>query len=119
MVLPFFITGIAFGALLESTVKFNFIYRHLNQGKLSILYATFLGGILPGCACATVPMAEGLRRRGAKIETLGAFMLTSPLLAPQTVILTYGFLGLKFTLARILFAIAGGLSMGLIFYILI
>ena len=118
MVLPFFIAGIAFGALLESTVKFNFIYKHLNQGKRSIIYATFIGALLPGCACATIPMAEGLRRRGAKLATLGSFMLTSPLLAPHTIFLTYGFLGLKFTLARIFFALSGGVMIGLIFHYL-
>lgn len=115
-ILPFFILGIIFGAFLESTVKFNFIYKYLNQGRRSILYGTILGGILPGCACATIPMAEGLRRKGAKMATIGAFMLTSPLLAPQTVILTYGFLGLKFTVARIIFSISGGIIIGLIFF---
>lgn len=118
MVLPFFIMGIAFGALLESTVAFNFIYRYLNSGKRSIVYAAILGGLLPGCACATIPMAEGIRRRGASIATVGAFMLTSPLLAPQTIILTYGMLGLSFTIARIVFALFGGILIGAIFHVL-
>ena len=118
VVLPYFIIGIVFGALLEAKLNFNIIYNYLNLGKKSIFIASILGAILPGCACATMPMAEGLRRKGAKMGTLAAFMFTSPLLAPQTIILTYGLLGPNFTIARITCALIGGCSIGLLFYFL-
>ena len=107
MVLPYFILGTGAGALLESKANFNLIYRFLGQGKKSIIYASFLGALLPGCACATMPMAEGLLRKGAKLSTTCAFILTSPLLAPQTIILTFALLGPSFTLARVLAGIGG------------
>ncbi len=118
MVAPFFILGISIGAILESTANFNFIYKLLGKGKRSILYASVLGGLLPGCACATMPMAEGLLRKGAKLSTACAFIITSPLLAPQTVILTFALLGPTFTFGRIIAGMAGGIGFGLLTYFL-
>ncbi len=114
MVLPYFILGIGAGALLESTANFDFIYKLLGKGRPSIAFASLLGAILPGCACATMPMAEGLLRKGAKLGTVCAFIMTSPLLAPQTIILTYALLGPSFTIARVIFALIGGIGIGLI-----
>ena len=114
MVLPYFLLGISAGAILESKTNFNFIYKVLGQGKKSIIFASVLGAILPGCACATMPMAEGLARKGAKLGTTAAFIMTSPLLAPQTIILTYALLGPQFTIARVIFSLMGGIGIGLI-----
>jgi len=116
IILPYFIVGISVGAILESTTNFDFIYKLLGKGRRSIIFASLLGAILPGCACATMPMAEGLLRKGAKLSTTCAFILTSPLLAPQTIILTYALLGPSFTIARIIAAIGGGIGIGLIAY---
>lgn len=118
MVLPYFIIGILFGALLESKANFNIIYKFLNRGKRSIFAGSILGATLPGCACATIPMAEGLLRKNARLATVVAFIFTSPLLAPQTIILTHGLLGLKFTIARIIFSLVGGISIGLLIHYL-
>ncbi len=62
-----------------------------------------------------MPMAEGLKKKGARLGTLAAFVMVSPLLSPQTVILTYAMLGKKFTLARIIFSLSGAIILGAIF----
>lgn len=114
-VLPYFIIGTSVGALLEVYLKPSIAYKYLHKGLLSVINATVLGAILPGCSCATMPMAEGLRRKGASLGTVGAFIMVSPLLSPITVILTYGMLGLKFTVARIIFSLTGAIMLGFIF----
>ncbi len=114
IVLPYFIIGITAGALLEAKANFDVIDKFLGKGKRSIVSASILGAILPGCACATMPMAEGLLRKGAKMGTVTAFIMTSPLLAPQTIILTFALLGPSFTIARVFFGLLGGISIGLI-----
>lgn len=114
-VFPYFILGAAFGALLEKYVKPNFVFRYLNKGFISIVNASILGAVLPGCACATMPMAEGLKKKGAGLGTLAAFIMVSPLLSPQTIILTYAMLGGKFTIARIILSLSGAIILGLIF----
>jgi uncharacterized membrane protein YraQ (UPF0718 family) len=114
-VIPFFILGSVFGAFLKVHLKPNFAFKYLNRGTSSVINASILGAILPGCACATMPMAEGLKEKGAKLGTTTAFIMVSPLLSPQTVILTYALLGLKFTIARIVFSFAGAIILGIAF----
>jgi uncharacterized membrane protein YraQ (UPF0718 family) len=60
-------------------------------------------------------MAEGLKEKGARIGTVAAFIMVSPLLSPQTVILTYALLGWKFSLARVVFSLAGAIILGIAF----
>lgn len=64
--------------------------------------ASLFAAVLPGCSCATGPMAAGLHRQRAKLGTVTAFLMMSPLLAPHTLLLTWGMLGWEFTVARVL-----------------
>ena len=113
-VFPYFLIGVASGAFIEAYVKTDTLIKYLNKGLGSVVNASILGAVLPGCACATVPMAEGLKAKGSNLGTVASFIMASPLLAPQTLILTYGLLGLKFTLGRLIFALAGAILFGFI-----
>lgn len=115
MVLPYFLGGAAFGAALDVFLKPEFALKHLKGGWLSMSKAAVLGMIMPGCSCATMPMAEGLRRKGADLGTVTSFLLASPLVSPQTLILTFAVLGWKFTLARALAALLGAIGVGALF----
>ncbi|MDP2923993.1 MAG: permease [Candidatus Omnitrophota bacterium] len=114
-VIPYFILGTAFGAILKSYLKPDFAFKYLNRGFFSVINASILGAVLPGCACATMPMAEGLKEKGAKLGTVASFIMASPLLSPQTVVLTYAMLGWKFTIARIIFSLTGAIILGIAF----
>ncbi|MHB0995837.1 MAG: permease, partial [Elusimicrobiales bacterium] len=74
-VLPYFLAGAAFGAALDVYVKPEFALKHLRGGWLSMAKASVLGMVMPGCSCATMPMAEGLRRKGADLGTVTSFLL--------------------------------------------
>lgn len=115
MVLPYFLGGAAFGAALDVFVKPEFALKHLGGGWLSMAKASILGMVMPGCSCATMPMAEGLRRKGADLGTVTSFLLASPLVSPQTLVLTWAVLGWKFTVARALAAFLGAVMIGAIF----
>ena len=114
LVAPYFLLGAVFGALFQTYIKPEFVFKYLNKGLFSIINASLLGAILPGCSCTTMPMAEGLKKKGASSGTVASFIMVSPLLSPQTVILTYAVLGLKFTVARIVFSMAGAIIFGII-----
>lgn len=113
-VVPYFVLGTVLGAWVDSCVKPSFAFRYLNKGISSVINAVLLGAVLPGCACATMPMADGLRRKGAGLGTVSAFIVVSPLLSPHTLILTYGMLGLKFAAARVVFSLSGAVLLGLL-----
>lgn len=115
MVLPYFLGGALFGAALDVYMKPEHALKHLRGGWLSMAKAAVLGMVMPGCSCATMPMAEGLRRKGADLGTVVSFLLASPLVSPQTLILTFALLGWKFAAARALAALAGAVAIGAIF----
>ncbi|MDD2806462.1 MAG: permease [Elusimicrobiales bacterium] len=115
MVLPYFLGGAAFGAALDVFLKPDFALKHLRGGWASLAKAAVLGMVMPGCSCATMPMAEGLRRKGADLGTVTSFLLASPLVSPQTLVLTWAVLGWKFTMARALAALLGAVMIGAIF----
>ena len=115
MVLPYFLGGAAFGAALDVYVKPEFALKHLRGGWLSMAKAAVLGMVLPGCSCATMPMAEGLRRKGADLGTVTSFLLASPLVSPQTLVLTFAVLGWRFAAARVLAAFCGAIGVGALF----
>ena len=118
IVLPWFIIGVAFGALLERYLNPDIAKRFLGKGLPSVINASLLGAILPGCSCATVPMANGLKQSGSSLATVTTFIMVSPLLSPHTLILNYGMLGWEFTIARIIFSLVGAVLLGVIISIL-
>ncbi len=115
MVLPYFLAGAALGAALDVFLKPEFALKHLRGGWLSMARASILGMVLPGCSCATMPMAEGLRRKGADLGTVTSFLLASPLVSPQTLVLTFAVLGWKFAAARAAAAFCGAMMIGGLF----
>lgn len=113
-VAPFFLLGAAFGAVLQTYLKADLISKYLARGNSSVINASILGAVLPGCACATMPMADGLKRQGANLGTVTAFIMISPLLSPITIAMTYGMLGWEITAARIVFPFIGSIIVGVI-----
>jgi uncharacterized membrane protein YraQ (UPF0718 family) len=111
--LPWFLGGAILGAAIEALLPSAWATRWLASPRASIFHATIAGAILPGCSMTTMPLAAALKRRGARLGTLTAFIMISPILSPETVILTAALLGAKFTVARILFPIISTLTMGL------
>ncbi len=114
IVLPYFALGVIIGAVLDRFLNPELTNKYLGKGLRSVVSASVLGAILPGCSCATVPMAEGLKRSGASLATVAAFILVSPLLSPHTLILNYGLLGWEFTLARVIFSLGAAILFGII-----
>ncbi|NOY89024.1 MAG: hypothetical protein GXO93_06495 [FCB group bacterium] len=114
-VFPYFLIGTIVGALLEVYLKPEMATKFLGKGTRSVISASVLGAVLPGCACATIPMAKGLKTSGARLGTVGAFIMVSPLLSPHTLFLNYGMLGMKFTVARIIVSMVGAILLGIVF----
>jgi uncharacterized membrane protein YraQ (UPF0718 family) len=111
--LPWFLGGAILGAALEAFLPTAWATRWLDTPRASILHATFAGAILPGCSMTTVPLAAALKSRGARLGTLTAFIMISPILSPETIVLTAALLGTKFTIARIVFPVVLTVLMGL------
>ena len=119
MALPFLAIGIGVATIVERYFTESIFVKIIQKGKRSIFTAACLGALLPGCACATIPMAHTLKKKGLNLSAITTFIMISPLLGPHTIIFTYGLLGLKFTVARIVTAFIGAIFTGFFFYLFI
>ncbi len=86
---------------------------------LSYAVASVSGSILAVCSCTILPLFMGIYRRGAGLGPAIAFLYSGPAINVLSIILTARILGWELGLARaigaILFSIAIGLIMHLIF----
>jgi uncharacterized protein len=114
-ILPFFIAAVLLSSVLETKLNSEKILAPFIKGKFAVIWTCLLGGILPGCACATVPLAKSLKTKHAGLGVTACFLIVAPLLGPHTILLCYGFLGFKFTIWRIITALLGGIVMGYLF----
>ena len=114
-VAPYFVAGTALAAAIEVFVDSDKLLARMGNGPMAVVLAAMAGGLLPGCACAAMPLAAALITAGAGLGVTTAFLMAAPLLSPQTVVLTWAMLGPKFALSRVFFALAGAIATGLIF----
>ncbi|SOE02240.1 permease [Blastococcus haudaquaticus] len=86
--LPFLVLGVLVSAAV-SLVPASFFERALPRSAvLAVPVAGAAGAVLPGCECASVPVAGGLVRRGVAPAAALAFLLSAPAINPVVVIAT-------------------------------
>jgi uncharacterized membrane protein YraQ (UPF0718 family) len=112
MAAPYLLVGVVVGALFDRYFRIELVEKFFLKSKFSILIATLLGSMLPGCAMTTMPMALSLRKKGVALSTLATFIFVAPLLSPHIMILSWGVLGTEFTVARLVFSVVGALFLG-------
>jgi uncharacterized membrane protein YraQ (UPF0718 family) len=81
--LPFLVLGVVLSAIIAVFVPATFFARILpKQPALAVPVAGVAGVILPGCECASVPVAGALVRRGVTPAAALAFLLSAPAINP-------------------------------------
>lgn len=81
--LPFLVFGIALSAGLAAFVPAHVWHRILPRNTAaSVPVACSAGLVLPGCECASVPVASGLIRRGVAPAAALTFLLAAPAINP-------------------------------------
>lgn len=92
------VLGILAGVLIE---KYFFkIKRFYPKNQiLAFLY----GAILPVCSCGVIPLIESTQKKSS-LKVIIAFIITTPLLNPYIISVSYAVIGLKYTILRILFS---------------
>jgi len=114
-VLPFLAIGFLLSGLIHEFVPSRWVEKHLGGGGMKpILYSTLIGTILPICCLGSLPVAVSLRQKGARLGPVLAFLVATPATSITALLVTYGLLGLKFTIFIFFAVIAMGLIMGLV-----
>ncbi|MEU6084373.1 permease [Streptomyces sp. NPDC047108] len=81
--LPFLVLGVLLSAVIAVFVPPSFFTRALpRRTALAVPAAGMAGAVLPGCECASVPVAGSLVRRGVPPAAALAFLLSAPAVNP-------------------------------------
>jgi uncharacterized protein len=81
--LPFLVLGVVLSAVIAVFVPPAFFARALpKRTSLAVPVAGVAGVVLPGCECASVPVAGALVRRGVTAPAALAFLLSAPAINP-------------------------------------
>jgi uncharacterized membrane protein YraQ (UPF0718 family) len=81
--LPFLVLGVLLSAVLAVFVPPSFFARALpRRPALAVPVAGMAGVVLPGCECASVPVAGALVRRGVTPAAALTFLLSAPAINP-------------------------------------
>ncbi|GAA3779335.1 permease [Streptomyces chiangmaiensis] len=113
--LPFLLLGTALSGAINAFVPERVFSRALpRRPVLAVPVAGVAGVVLPGCECASVPVANSLIRRGVTPAAAFAFLLSAPAVNPVVLTATaIAFPGSPaMVLARLLASLATAAAMG-------
>ncbi|WP_106971132.1 permease [Streptomyces sp. NRRL F-525] len=112
---PFLLLGTVVSAAIGAFVPERVFTRLLPRNQaLAVPIAGAAGAVLPGCECASVPVASSLMRRGVAPAAALAFLLSAPAINPVVLVATsIAFPNQpKMVLARLVASLATAVVMG-------
>jgi uncharacterized membrane protein YraQ (UPF0718 family) len=87
--LPFLVFGVTLSAGITAFVPPEFWTRALpRRASAAVPIAGLAGAVLPGCECASVPVAGGLMARGVAPAAALTFLLAAPAINPVVLVAT-------------------------------
>ena len=117
--LPYVVVGVLASEALRYTQVAPLLERGCRRHPaVAIPLAAALGIVSPLCTYGTVPLVLQLLRAGVPVAPLATFLSASSLMNPQLMIITWGGLGAKMALARLLAVFVFGLVFGAIVHAL-
>jgi len=89
------VVGVFFARLLA-----GWFHRYGGWYPRRPITAFLYGSLLPVCACTAIPLTRAMRGK-LPLRTTIAFVLAAPLLSPYIIVLSFGLLGAKYGVLRI------------------
>jgi len=88
--LPFLVLGVVLSGAIAAFVPASFWRKALPKNPaLAVPVAGCAGAFIPGCECASVPVANGLMARGVTPAAALAFLLSAPAINPIVMVSTF------------------------------
>ncbi len=111
--LPYFALSVVFAAFVK-TFKWDRRVRAsvVKYQKSAIFVATFAGVISPLCSCGILPVVVALSGSGVPIPPVMALLITSPLMSPDSLIVTGYELGFSYAAGKLVVALFTGIFTG-------
>ncbi len=89
-------------------------YLHRRHRLAGYFFGSGFGAITPFCSCSSIPLFLGFTSAGIPLGITMAFLLTSPVINEVAVVMLWGLLGWKFTLAYVVVGMAVGIVGGML-----
>jgi|YNPBryBLVA2012_1023415.scaffolds.fasta_scaffold00478_13 uncharacterized membrane protein YraQ (UPF0718 family) len=110
---PFWLLGIATGALIAQFIPFESIRRVRWLGGFSgVVAGTIAGALFPAGLYGGIPLAVALSASGVPVHALMSFLITTPLISPNLLVYTAGLIGPRMAAARLVGALCIGIAGG-------
>lgn len=111
----YLLLGLLLAGILKQIVPDDFISKHLGKSSTgSVIKATIFGIPLPVCSCSVIPLAQSLRKEGASKGAVQSFLISTPITGVDSILATFSFFGLIFTIFRVVSSIIIAITVGLI-----
>ena len=112
-VLPSLALGFLISGIIHEFLPGDLVQKHLGgRGIKPLIYSTIVGTLLPICCVGSLPVAVGLRRKGASMGAVVAFLIATPATSISAILVAHSLLGLKFTVYLFFSVIFMGIVMG-------
>ncbi len=112
---PYLLLGFALAGVLHVLVPREWVARHLGgRGLAAAVKAALVGTPLPLCSCGVIPFADMLKRQGASRSAITSFLISTPQTGVDSILASYGILGLPLTLWKMLTALVSGVVGGVV-----
>jgi uncharacterized protein len=110
---PFFIAAVLFAAYAKASGIDQSIAGALSgRIVIAVAAASLAGALSPFCSCGVIPVIAGMLAAGVPLAPVMAFCLASPIMDPETFLLTVAAIDVNFAIARTATAIGMGLLSG-------
>ena len=111
---PYLLLGFFIAGLLHAYVPKQAFSKHLSKPGFKSVFLSALFGIpLPLCSCGVIPTAMSLKKEGATNGATVSFLIATPQTGVDSILATYGVLGLPFAIVRPIVALIVGVVGGL------
>ncbi|MEE8359672.1 MAG: permease [Candidatus Omnitrophota bacterium] len=113
--LPALAIGLLISGVIHEFIPDDWVEKYMSKkGLMPIFFATIIGTIVPVCCWGSLPIAVSFHKKGASLGPIFAFLAATPATSVNALIVSWRFMGLKFT-AYIFFAvILIGMAVGII-----
>ncbi|EMP54771.1 permease [Marinobacter santoriniensis NKSG1] len=103
-------------ALIRASLNLERVRAYIQRRNrfAGYLFGSGFGAITPFCSCSSIPLFLGFTSAGIPLGITMAFLFTSPIINEVAVIMLWGLLGWKFTLAYVVVGMAVGMIGGLL-----
>ncbi len=110
---PSLLLGLFIAGLLHVYLPKGLVRRGFNRPDMrSVTRASLIGVPLSLCSCGVIPTALGLRKEGASKGATTAFMISTPQIGVDSILVSASFLGWPFALFKLAAAFVTGLIGG-------